>query len=82
MNWLQKIRKKPKAVRRQILYITTFVFGGIIVLFWAFTLPYRFKDIKQEEVKEALRPFNVIKDAFVDTYNKTKNSLNQLNYGQ
>ncbi|HXK35216.1 MAG TPA: hypothetical protein VJ103_01785 [Candidatus Paceibacterota bacterium] len=82
MKWLENLRSKPKAVRRHIAHVTAIVLGGIIFLFWAVTLPYRLGDVKQRDMAESLKPLSVLKDAFKETLEESKTSINQFEYDQ
>jgi len=79
MKWLEKIRKKPVAVRQRILLISTISVTAIIVLFWIATLPYRFRDVKQENLAKSLEPFKVIKSVATNAWTDTKATMDNFN---
>jgi len=82
MTWLNNIRSKSKSARRHILNVSIFTLGVIIFILWAVTLPYRFTDTKQTNTAESLKPLTIIKDSITNTYQDTKESIDQFNYGQ
>lgn len=58
---IENIRQKPEPVRRQIIFVVSLVLTGLIVLFWVFTLPYRFGGTG-DKLKQSLKPFELLKD--------------------
>ncbi|OGI70527.1 hypothetical protein A3A09_03500 [Candidatus Nomurabacteria bacterium RIFCSPLOWO2_01_FULL_42_20] len=63
---INKVRNKPEPVRRHIILIVSLAITGIIVLFWVFTLPYRFSGSK-EELKKSIKPFELLKQEVSNT---------------
>ncbi|KKQ35662.1 MAG: hypothetical protein US50_C0008G0003 [Candidatus Nomurabacteria bacterium GW2011_GWB1_37_5] len=64
---IKKIQKKPKHVRSQIIMVTSLVITGIIVLFWVYSLPYRFSNNEQGGLKEDIKPFKILSETLSDT---------------
>jgi hypothetical protein len=81
MNWLENLRGKPKSVRRHIANMTALVIGGIIFVIWAVTLPSRLADVGDKKKEGGLAPFTVLKNAVTETFEATKTSINQFDYG-
>ncbi len=74
-KFIKKIQNKPEHVRKQILYVATIAIGGLIVIFWIFTLQYRFSSIDAAKVQEELKPFSIIKDNIASTYNDVSSKI-------
>jgi len=48
LKWIEKTRKKPKAVRDQYAFFGALVLTGIIVVGWSFSLPARLESLTQQ----------------------------------
>lgn len=71
---IYKLRTQPEHVRKQILYITTFAGGLIMVLLWIVSLGHTFKDTDTKaSIKNDLEPLKVLKDNISDGYNSISN---------
>jgi len=58
---IKKIRNKPLAVRNKIILFISLALTFVIVLFWIYSLPYRFSGSANKMSKD-LEPFNVLKE--------------------
>ncbi len=65
---IEKIRKQPKSVRKQIILGITIVITGIIFLFWVYTLPYRFANKNGGGIKADLKPFQLLGESISDSF--------------
>lgn len=63
-NFIKKLKKEPREIRKIIVSVATVVLTGVIVLFWAFTLPYQLGTGvgKKTAMEEELRPISLLKD--------------------
>ncbi len=64
-EFIKKLQKKPEHKRKQILYLSTAVLGGIVLIFWAYTLGHRFSKVSASSFQNDLKPFGIIKDDVV-----------------
>ena len=82
MDFIEKLRKKPKSVKKIILYVTSFTLLGIIILFWVATLPYRFSDKserrKENSLKEEIQPLSLFKDNVSRAYKEVSGGLSNI----
>ena len=82
MDFIKKLREKPKATRKRILYITTFFLTGLIFLFWIWTLPYRLSSGSDVSKKESLRkdftPLYLLKDNISGAYEEVTEGFNTV----
>lgn len=76
-KFIKKIQNKPEHTRKQILYVTTIAIGSLIVIFWIFTLQYRFSSIDSAKVKVELQPLTILKDSIASTYDDVSSKIKQ-----
>ena len=69
IHHVNRLRKHPEEKRRNILHLSIFIVGVIMVILWTFSLG---KSIANPEtkvkIKQDLQPFSVLKDNLVDGY--------------
>lgn len=80
MTFIQKLRKKPKSVRRRILYLSTLIVAAIIIFFWVATLPYRLSETKESVKKQQtdLKPLNLFKKNVSESFGEFSGGLQGL----
>ena len=82
MDFIEKLRKKPKPVKKTILYVTSFILFAIIILFWVSTLSYRFTALSDREknnsLQEELRPLSIFKENISRAYSEVSKGLGSI----
>ncbi|PCI20184.1 hypothetical protein COB64_02640 [Candidatus Wolfebacteria bacterium] len=77
-GFIKKLREKPTSVKRRILYISTIVITGSILILWFASLPYRFSDRNQNRsstLKDDAKPFVLLKNSLSDTFNSVSDDI-------
>ncbi len=60
---IHKLKQKPEAVRKQIVFATTILLTAIITVFWIASLGNHFSTpVTQSKLADDLKPFNMLKD--------------------
>ncbi len=65
INYIEKLQKKPKHIRTQIMWICVIICMAIVVGIWLITLEYSLPSVtgNDEVIKEVGGQFNSIKDS-------------------
>jgi hypothetical protein len=71
LDFIEKLRDKPVAYRKRVVFFTASILTGIIVIVWLSTFGYRFgsKVVDPAVVEKQLQPFDEIKNSvgnFID----------------
>ena len=60
---IHNLRKQPEQTKRHILHIATFIFAGILILLWIYSLGTNVANSDtQAKVQQDLQPLNVLKN--------------------
>ena len=49
LKWIEKTRKKPKAIRNQYAFVGAVVLTSFIVVIWSLSLPAHFAEVKVDD---------------------------------
>jgi len=73
---LDKWKNKPEHVRERVAYTATLATLIVLVLFWVWTLNFRFStDGSTAPTANAFHPFSLIKDSLTGIYSDVKNGI-------
>lgn len=77
---LQKMKKEPREVRKVIVSVATLVVTGIVVLFWALTLPYQLgtSEGKKTALEDELKPISLLKDDLSAMVSEARSGIKTL----
>ncbi len=71
---IKKLREKPAHVRERVATIATLASLIVLVLFWVWTLSFRFGEASKSSTQaNAFHPFTILKDSFTNIYDGIKN---------
>lgn len=77
-KYLEQLRSKSDAVKKQIALVSTIIIGGIIFLFWISTFSFQSNDSAMNiKAQDILGPLSSIKESAKDTYAQIKTNTQQ-----
>ena len=74
LDLIEKLREKPVAYRKRVVFFVASVLTGLIVVVWLSTLDYRFdaSENNTATIEKQLRPFEEIKTTIGSFYTSIK----------
>lgn len=81
LEQIEKIQKKPKAMRIQILIASVAVIMAIIILVWIQSMRYTFsKSSPAGDVKEITQPLRLLWDGARESFSNLKNQFQNIDF--
>ena len=75
IHHVRRLRQHPEEKRRNILHLSIFIIGIIMVLLWIYSLGRSITSPDTKvKIKQDLQPFSVLKDNLVDGYKSVKST--------
>lgn len=77
---INHLRRQPEETRTHILHVVTIVFAVLLFVLWTYSFKISASNDDKEGIKEDIKPFSVLKNNAIDSYNNIPSPSPSINW--